>query len=276
MIEPTSEHTHAEENYPLWLLAPFRVCKKRLEQEDIYLHLALQGFEIITKMPQLYKALAVEDNLQAMCQAAERVAHEDREGFPVLFAHAAVGVWTAVEVLSNDFALAWLRNHRQAWQADGVASIAMPIGDYQRLNEEERSRFVLRELSRTKKVDLRDGLGKLTALLDEFSLKPKTGANVRRALHELGQVRNVLVHCAGCADGKFINECPWFETKLGGRIRVSHCLYGWYKAAATCFLERLLQRAVETLGFIGCTCRGVDEISERPSDVLRHACGSSS
>ena len=162
----------------------------------------------------------------------------------------------------------------EAWDAPEVAKLKIPIARYQQLDENERPRLVISELSRSLSTDLRKGVGKLKSILAVFGLAPVVGPNVRRALHELCQVRNVIVHCGGVADEKLIKECPWLESKVGENFQVDHPVFGWYYGAARRYAERVSSQAMIALGFDGCQCPGMDEVDARPDVAAassRHA-----
>jgi hypothetical protein len=277
-------HNHQEVDpaaVPKWILPPFFVCEQRLQEEGKYLHLTMRGLGQLQVLPTVLEALHKVDaeieseaggtapsKLEAAKQDADWIAKEARAGFPILHAHAVVGIWSALEVLCEDFAIAWLRNLPEAWSVPEVAKLKIPIAKYQQLNESERPRLIVSELSRSLSTDLRKGVGKLNSLLVVFDLAPSVGPNVQRALHELCQVRNVIVHCGGLADEKLVEECPWLGIRVGERVQVDHPVYGWYYRAARRYAERVSNQAMVALGFEGCKCPGMDEIDARPDGAL--------
>ena len=201
-------HNHPEFDpaaVPEWIRPPFFVCDRRLQKEGMYLHLTMRGLAHLQVLPRLLEVLHEVDadvdtqqgdtpapKLEAAKQDADWVVKEARTGFPILHTHAVVGIWSALEVLCADFAIAWLRNLPEAWNAPEVGKLKIPIAKYQQFDERERPRLVISELSRSLGTDLRKGVGKLKSILAVFGLAPAVGPNVRRALHELCQVRNVL------------------------------------------------------------------------------------
>ena len=263
---------------PRWIWPPFRICRQRLEDEIRFLHLAMRGLQVIRALPNYLEVVERENRemraesgesrphsrLEAAKQDAEWVTSETQTGFPLLHSHFVIGIWSALEVLCEDFALAWLRNVPEAWKTAEVAKLKVSVGRYQGLTEDHRPRFVVSELSRSLGADLRKGVGKLKCLLGVFSLAPRVGENVKRALHELCQVRNVLVHCGGIADQMLTEECPWLGLKIGERVQLSHPLCAWYYAGARTYAERVSNQAMLALGFPGCECPGADEIHGRP------------
>lgn len=269
------DHDHVDPtSVPKWILPPFLVCEKRLSDESLYIHLAMQGLHQLRQMPSVLKVLhggeqCGEDQelikrMDSAMQDAEWVEAEAASGFPLLHAHSVVGIWSAVEVMTEDFALVWLENVPSAWQVQEVAKIKLPISRLRQLGPLDQPAIVIAELTRSFTPEIRRGAGQLKALLGVFNLWPTIGPNLQKGLHELCQVRNVLVHCAGKADQKFVEDCSWFGVDVGTIIKIPHPLYAWYFHIARRFAERVLNQAMLSLGFQGCNCPGMDEVHERP------------
>jgi hypothetical protein len=238
----------------------------------------MRGFRVLVILPTILESVGnmsdeVGDKegkeLLAQLDGTKRdaawVQTEAESEFPLLHAHSVVGLWSALEVLCEDFAITWLKNVPSAWSLPEVAKIKIPLSTYQQLSEDEKLRHVVSEISRSQGSEMRKGVGKLKALLQVFALSPAIGPNAQKALHELCQVRNVFVHCGGVADQKFKAECPWFNISPGQQVRINHGLYGWYYSAAKRYARRVSNQALVALGFPGCECPGLDEIKSRPS-----------
>jgi hypothetical protein len=279
-------HDHPESDplsIPSWLLPPYHRCVKRLKDESRSLHLSIYGLEQVARLPEVIEILIKYDEwgkkieqdsddalsrLEEAKQHAEWIAREAATGFPILHSHSIVGIWGILEVFCEDFAVMWLENVPEAWEIPQVTKLKIPLSHYHRLSESERPRFTVSELSRSTSSDLRRGVGKLKSLLEVFSLAPTVGQNVNRALHELCQVRNVIVHCGGIADKTLIDECPWLGLEVGEPIDFYHPVYGWYFSAAMRYSERVLNQAFIALGLPSCKCPGADEIYDRPVKSL--------
>jgi hypothetical protein len=255
---------------PQWVLDPFYACHRRLADESGYLHMAMRGMQRLRHLPGLLatsedaKSEELSAALRTATHDADWASKEAEDGFPLLHAHAVVGVWSAMEVLCEDFAIAWVAHRDDAWSRPEVERLKIPLAQYCQLSPDEVPRFVVLELQRSLGGDLRKGVGKLKAILSVFGLAPPVGENVQLSLHELCQVRNAIVHTGGLADKRLTEECPWLHVQPNDRIRISHELYAWYYRAARCYEERVLNQAVVALGLPGCQCPGVDEIPPRP------------
>lgn len=213
---------------------------------------------------------AQEDHLSNRLEAAEKdaqwVEREIDSGFPILHSHSVVAIWGALEVLVEDLLITWLENYEDAWNNEAVRKLRIPVSDYHLSDERERLRMIVSELARKVNSRAQSGASNLAATLSIFGLSPRIGDNLRRALHELWQIRNVIVHCGGIADKRLVREYPYLGVQVGQRIHIYHSIYAWYMLAADRYLERLLDQAAVSLGFPGCHCPGMDNIPDRPPE----------
>jgi hypothetical protein len=274
-------HIHPVEDldkvFPPWVRPPFKQCLNRLKDETRFMHLAWSGLEKIRGMPELLKALkqpalaeiaksTITDEAIKSAEAdADWVDAEAKQDFPLLHSHCAVSVWSILEVFVEDLAVVWFLNRTESWDLTILEKVRTPIAVYERLQGEDRARHVVSEITRHIGVDLKTGLGHLSAVLTLLDLSPGVGANATKALHELCQVRNAIVHRGARADRRLLDACPYLPWSAGEPIRVSHPLFGWYHAAAQRYAERAMNRVVQRFGSAGCNCAGMDDIGVRPA-----------
>ncbi len=274
----TTEDGTAGSSVPAWAVRPARQCLDKLDDETRFLHLTIRGLRHLQTVPRLLEALRMLGNEIANERAAgpcspqvsgpaEDAAWVERElqaDFPLLHSHAVVALWSALEVLCEDLAVAWLQNRPDAWKAPEIAKLRIALGEYEALSAPERSRYVVHELGRARQSAFKTGVGAFDPVLQPFALAPPVGAGLRRALHELHQVRNVVVHCGGRADQRLATECPWLALRLGDAVNVTHRLYGWYHGAAYRYAERIFNQVLIHFTGSGCTCPGMDDWQPRP------------
>jgi hypothetical protein len=268
------EHINSAD-FPEWAWPPFRWSLNRIINESRFLHLSIQGLGHIPNSVEVMEYLRETDThnvMYANWEAKITMARDDAQwvnkeieaGFPILHSHSMVALWSILEAFSEDLAVCWLLNKPELWKIPQISKIKIPIGDFETLSPNDRAKTAILELSRSLSVDFKTGAGKLNPVFDVFGLSPRIGENLRRALHELCQVRNNIVHCDGKADKKLLDECPWLEWKAGDRIKINHSIFGWYYQAANRYIERVLSQAMKAIGLEGCNCPGMDEISQRP------------
>lgn len=259
---------------PAWALQVFRQFSDSVRSESEILHLALNGFAALQAPPHLLGALTpfaepdAKDFLERMILDAQATAERARQhvegGTAFLLSHACVGLWSSMEVFVEDLAVEWLTNVPAAWSLPRLEKIKLPLSVYRDTSPEELPRLAVKELARSLAADLRTGIGRLTPLLSELGLRPAVGARATRCLHELWQVRNVIVHRKGLCDKSLLAHCPWVQWGEGSRIVIPHRLYGWYLCGVARFVERVLHEAGVSFGLPRCNCPGMDEIDERP------------
>jgi hypothetical protein len=270
-------HQFSITDLPEWILSPFKSCFHRLNEEGLILHLSVHGLMQLTHLPDIIGFLSeteegtspdsskrLAEKLQAAERDAEWVQKEALNGFPILHAHSTIALWSILHVTSEDLAIAWLEHTPEAWQIDEAQRIKVPIATYNALEGRDRVRFVVQELAHSRGSGHRSGASALDTVLNLFGLAPPIGQNLRQALHELHQVRNVLVHCGGVADHKLVQECPWLGLQQGETISVPHSLWAWYHLAAERYAERMMNAVILRFGFEGCTCPGMDNVPDRP------------
>jgi hypothetical protein len=273
----TDKHSHDTTfALPEWAYAPLQNAHKRLLDEVRFLHLSVEGLHQLARRPQAIEVLRdtdvrprdqQEDYPLLLARAKEMAAWVNDEAsrdFPLLHAHSVVGIWGILETLSEDVAFAWLSNKTDAWTATAIQKLKVPIGEYELLEGDERKRLVISELSRTT-GGIRNGVANLMPMLDAFGIAPVIRPNIRKALHEMYQVRNVIVHCGSRADARLLQECPWIGLQKGETVRIGHRVYAWYQRAAARYVERVQNQVVIALGGPACTCAGRDEVEDRPT-----------
>jgi hypothetical protein len=271
------ENHNGELNLPVWLGPPFQQFHRHFKNERRFLHLGMQGLSQVSHAPGLlemaFKVLKEKPDHDA--QQAEKTIEKAREdanwtkseidtGFPILHSHFVVALWSTVEVFCEDLAVAWLGNTPEAWKKEEISRLKIEVGTYHTMDDEERARYIIDCLSRSLGAPLKSGVTRLDDVLGVFGLTPSVGPNVRKALHELCQVRNAIVHSGGVADERLIRECPWLGLKTNDRLQIPHLISGWYGFAVDRYVERVLNQILVVLGYEGCKCPGMDEIPERP------------
>jgi hypothetical protein len=238
-----------------WARPRFQLCVDDVHELDRILHLSIEGFDKITKMPILTKALYNLDEAtktptdpktkktieqtDAMAKFAEA---EMKNDFPSLHAHTVVSLWGSLDALVFDLATLRLIHHPETLKDEKLGKLKIPLADYETLTKEERMEFLVRELARSVNADFKTGLGKFEVILDAIGLGGAVSPELKKTLLELSQVRNVIVHRAGVADSRFAKTCPWFGVKSGEKVRIDHKTYKKYSDASHEYIFCLINR----------------------------------
>ena len=163
--------------------------------------LAKAGISVIQGMGDLASALAKVteeriDTKQAR-RAAKLAQHESENEFPWINGQTVVTYWGYLESMIRSIGVAFLLNERQTWSHQEMDRVRVKVGEYEALTKQERCYFVLDSLERERAVSLKLGAGRFESTLAVFKLDGGLSVGLRKALLELQQVRNVLVHSMG-------------------------------------------------------------------------------
>jgi hypothetical protein len=161
-----------------------------------------------------------------------RLAQEEiAKDFPLLHSHAVIGMWGALEAMVEDLAVSWLEHNPAALSVPAVSKIRVPFAEFQGMDQQDRLRFLVAELQRELRVDLKSGATKFELLLTTLGLGGPVDKRIRDVLYETQNLRNAFAHRGGVADRRFIANCPQFQYCIGDEIKVdtnyfSHILNG--------------------------------------------------
>ena len=227
-------------------------------ETDRLLHLTKQGLLWIRNQPEAMKALDNwervrggydEARAQARRQHAEEVAviaaAEVDRGFPLLHAHATVALWSTAESCIESILVTWLVEHPAELKCEALTKVRISLTEFETLDVEDRMRYLLDELKRSTKAELKLGVGRFEALLEALGLTGGVPATLRRDLLELSQIRNVLVHRAGIVDKRLAEACPWLQLQTSNRVQVTHEAYTRYSLAVPQYVGSVRKRLEE-------------------------------
>jgi len=171
------------------------------------------------------------------------LAKEEADGdFPLMHAHALMGLWSALEALIEDVTVAWLVAKPEVIHGPAFAKIRVPVSDYHQMSVEDRMAYVVTELQRDLKAELRQGVTRFESVLDAIGMGSGVSSDIRKAIFEIQQVRNSLAHRGGVADRRLIEACPWLGLKQGQPLVVTHEKFEYYIDAVYGYLADLINR----------------------------------
>jgi hypothetical protein len=236
---------------PSWATQPFDDFLAQTKRLSYLLHLCINGISVLRGVPRIIHALNViteqEDEnshtkLDAAKKEAELAQREMDEDFPLLHAQFTILLWSSLESLIRLFIVRWLQNHKPAMEAKEIQKLQVKIGEYERLEGEERYFYIIDRLEQELSIPLANGVNRFENLLSPFGLSGPVDENIRRELFELNQVRNVLVHRSGIADRRFIESCPWLNLHVGDPVKINyHTSQRYFKSVQMYNLELLIR-----------------------------------
>jgi hypothetical protein len=248
---------------PSWQQAPFDRFVDYTRQVHDLLHLAIHGIHILSRHDELtarlqdYDAVVessgqnVSGGMKSPKQTAEleeaRVEAafaraEIEMDFPKLRAHSLVDLWSALEVLVEDVLVSWFTNSPELLNRNELARIRVPFGEFQRLDGEERLRFLVQELSRDRKADLKGGVTRFEVLLDTIELGGEVRDSLRRDIWEAHQVRNSIAHRTGLVDRRLLAACPWMKLQIGEPVPLHAAIHERYEIGVVSYAFVIFNR----------------------------------
>ncbi|MBI3409737.1 MAG: hypothetical protein HY040_15460 [Planctomycetes bacterium] len=220
--------------------------------------MSIRGITMFRAMPQLVAAVAKAEGRSEHDETATELAnaerhaafaeHEANNGFPVLHANTALAVWSHLEAGIRLFLARWLQYEKAPFEIDAIQRLRVKIGEYERLQGEDRYFYIIDRLEQETAAPLRCGTSRFEVLLETFGLSGKLDADVQRDLFELNQVRNCLLHRAGRADRRLVDACPWLALEVGQQFKVTHDVTKQYIASAMHYATELVCRIGEHFG----------------------------
>jgi hypothetical protein len=253
-----------EKSVPKWAKALFHDFLQKEKRLSDVLHLAIGGIHMVRTRHQALKTIAEHlpkeegdpadpSDHPEVIRAAKDKELADREieyGFPILYEQATIALWTSLDTLVRVFLANWLLHTPEARQCNAVKKLKVKLGDYESLEPPERCLWIIDVLDQELGGPLRAGTTRFETLLQPFGFSGSFDNDYGRALFELWQVRNALVHRNGIVDRKLLEACPWLKFSLGVPLYISHSMWMTYQAAVTNYVLELVQRIRVHFGLI--------------------------
>jgi hypothetical protein len=202
--------------------------------------------------PEPFKALLPSDGVRSF------ITTQSAEGFPFLHQLSVARLWSILETVVDDAVAHVLRRSPPTELPAAVRSIRAPIFEYLAADEESQATFLLDCVKQDIRSSLKVGVGRFESLLSAVGYGGEVDDLVRRALLELSEVRNVVVHRAGKADERIVERCPWMTLSKGSRLQLTRRDFSRYVAASDWYAFELLHRLMHTV-----------EDSPTPADKLQ-------
>lgn len=138
--------------------------------------------------------------------------------------------------------MAWLMAKPETLQRTEFSKIRVPIAEFQLLCKEDQMSYLIAEVQRDLKADLRLGITRFEKLLDAIGMGGYTSTEVSKAIYEAQQVRNVIAHRSGLADRQLTQACPWLGLKPGEPVIIGHRKFTYYLQAIHLYIVGINNR----------------------------------
>lgn len=217
------------------------------------LEISVQGNRMVQDFPTFLEIIGAEEDQDNRAEEkhqlsmaeirarAEFAKNEAQRGHPTLHAHALIAQWAALETSVEDLCVAFLVNKPDFLKKDIFAKAKVPLAEFQLLDKEERSRFLLGEVER-QGAARRYGVDRFETLLEPFELSGPVGDDIKKSLYACHHVRNVLVHRGSIADRRIVEACPWLGLRIGDRLMVTQQTHHEYSHDLWRYLLIIAQR----------------------------------
>jgi hypothetical protein len=229
----------------LWYAA-FKRFAVYSDETVALVHLHMTSVRRLIGVPQFLKEAFYEpedsDWFVSASKQAALAEDEASKGFPLLHAHSLLGIWSALEALVEDAAVAWLIVRPDTLRRSEFAKIRVPVVEYNSLSNEEQMAFLVAEVQRDTRADQRPGIARFEKLLDAIGMKGSVPREVGKAVYEAQQVRNVFAHRGGVIDRKLAAACPWLELSPNRPLTIDHKEFTYYLKGIHLYVMEILNR----------------------------------
>ena len=179
----------------------------------------------------------------------EYAKEQSDAGMPYLRALLTIRYVTIMETVVQDAVTISLETVPSVLNQDEVRKIKGPVAELIAASAAERAEFFANALAQEVKAPLQTGIKRFEALLNAVGLGGPVDSAASRTVHELLQVRNVLVHRNGRADARFSKACPWLNIHPGEDLVVTSAMGERYRSVTLYYLIEIIKRWLHRAGW---------------------------
>ena len=199
----------------------------------------IAGPQIIKQQPDVAEALArmVQYSASDAAFAAEEIKNE----FATILSHHAVALWAGVETALEQTILGLIKRVPDAHDLIIEHSPTLNAEKFKTktANDAEKALSIWEQAIKANSFD------RSVEMLRALKVNTNPTSEDRRALVELSEVRNVLLHRGGFVDARFLGKCPWIKLKVGDQFKVDGGRLDTYFDAAGRFASDLIGATVK-------------------------------
>lgn len=172
-------------------------------------------------------------------RAVEYLERQKAIGYQDLLYTIVVFLWGLVESGLEDVATVWLAHSETEQLSDAVWKVRLRAAEFMTRDRMGQAASIVEAL----KGELRhqhSGIDLFDALFREVGIAGYVTTPVlRRALVEMQQARNVILHKVGIVDERFCRACGWRRETPGAPLRLTADDVDSYARAAQCYIQTL-------------------------------------
>ena len=185
------------------------------------------------------------DGFRQDCMDTEKLVLEERNaGYPLLWKHSTVSVWSILETTAEGLILNLIQRIRDSAAAISVSEPNVEIPKKFDPSDHNRCKALFnnwqRELSSTNVAE------RYIEMLSTFEINVRVSSDDKRSLAELAEARHIILHRRSKVDERFITKCPWTSYAVDDLYRVSRDDYVRFWEAAAAMAQSMLEGVVES------------------------------
>jgi hypothetical protein len=197
----------------------------------------------VLRQPDPFPDETVLEEHKARAKVVEDFAKEEvRKGFPYLFGLAIVRLWSIVEVMVEDLAIAILRRSDLVPPTGPLGELRGPLLPFLGASTQERAERILAALQEKCRATFRPGAAAFEAVLEPLGVSGSIEESIRKCLIELAGVRNVILHRHGVVDTRLAQSCPWVGWQAGNSVNLTRNHFHMYGLAVNWYIVELFDR----------------------------------
>ena len=191
----------------------------------------------------------VKARRDAELKELENFGHRQSEkGFPYMHGLAAIRLVTILEDYVGSLLTQRLLSIPPAEWGARTRSIRGPLLAFIGMTPDEQVEHIVTRIQDDVVGPERSGIGRFESALAEVGLSGSVEDEFKKAILELLEVRNVLVHRNGVADRRLVSMCPWLDCSRGDRVYVTSGMFRRWWVASQGYVFQLGVRVVRVLG----------------------------
>jgi hypothetical protein len=201
---------------------------------------------------------------------AEYAEEQSKTDFSYVYQLSSIQLWSLIEACIDDLVILLLQDERTLESSELFNKLKGSLIPFARASKEEQVEIIKHQLIQELAAPLKPGIARYEALLSALDLSGSVPSSVRKALLELAEVRNVIIHKNARADARIIETCPWLGFSPGQVIILRQDDFQMYSLASSHYLvgvgERWRIRYPEQ-------CKDWEDTPEDMAGLLSHLSG---
>lgn len=206
-----------------------------------YLDIALRE---LRRVGHEAEASSLEGFRQKCMDLQNLVLEEQSAGYPLLWKHSTVSLWTILETASEGLILNLIQGVKDSDEIILESESKVEIPKYFNPLDRNRCRALFnnwqRELSSTNIAE------RYMEMLGTFEINVDVNSDDKENIAELAEARNIILHRRSKVDKRFITKCPRTKYNVDDLYHVSRNDYVRFWDATAAMMQSMVKGIVES------------------------------